>query len=155
MQTRQEPRQIDRSSILPIVVGMHLNAELTDRTPARRLARAIDHWQDNFCDDTVLVPVVMTDAWFLNTSDLHRQPTISVGHPTVNALSTSLIDSLPVADGVNREYAVHLDLNSHPLRACLWGAQPDDTVEAMDRFIDGYMDEFLGVAISRAAQCPI
>ena len=67
--------------LLPIVSGAHLKAELADRALADRLARrirAIRRREDVSLGEG-LIPVVLTDIWYLNDTDLLLQPAIVIG----------------------------------------------------------------------------
>ena len=53
------------------------------------LQKRIEHWRDMHKDqlDVPLTPLVCTDLWYLNHTDLQRRPTICIGGPGVNALA--------------------------------------------------------------------
>ena len=76
---------IDPDSLLLIVVGAHLRAEMSDRPLAQRLRERMLRWQ---CEHEVvqaLTPLVCTDLWHLNHQELLRRPAVCLGSPDVNA----------------------------------------------------------------------
>ncbi len=57
-----------------------------------------------------LIPVVLTDIWYLNDTDLLMQPAIVIGEPGVNAASAHWGARLPKAFVVDGSHQVLLDL---------------------------------------------
>lgn len=133
----------ERPDLLPIVVGIHLDAELYDRPLASRLAEAIRRWQHAYCDGPICRPLVVSDALYLSSDDLQRGPVISLGHARVNALSAGLVERLPVIFTQRGRVAIQADLAGEPVQLCAWAANECDGIEAVDRLIDVELDDFL------------
>lgn len=131
--------------LLPIVVGSHLKAEFADRPLAERLRRLILAWQGSRLEagDAALLPVVVSDAWFLNDRDLMRQPSIAIGDPGVNAASAHYAVRLPKACVVESVFAIHLDPEFLDGSVCVWGASPEHTELAVQTFAERHLDGFL------------
>jgi hypothetical protein len=147
---RASPGEIDINSLLLIVVGSHLHAELHDRPMAYRLREGILRVQDR-CEaagelDVRLVPLVCTDVWYLNSADLQARPAIAIGDPGVNAASAYLSTRLPTAFVIEKTLRVHADTETIDLRACLWGVTPAATASAVDLFVERYLNEFIRAA---------
>jgi len=68
----QDGPGIDPSSLLLIVVGADLRAELSDRAEARRLAQRTETWlaRNRTAMNVALRPVICTDVWYLNDAAL-------------------------------------------------------------------------------------
>ncbi len=133
----------EQPDLLPIVVGIHLDAELNDRPLAGRLTDAIRRWQNAYCDGPICRPVVVTDALYLSDDELQRGPVISLGHARVNALSAGLVERLPVIYSLRSRVAIQADLAAEPLRLCVWAVHECDGMDAVDRLIDVELDDFL------------
>lgn len=129
--------------LLPIVVGIHLDAEVYDRPLALRLVDAIRRWQHAYCDSPICRPTVVSDALYLSDESMQRLPVISLGHARVNALSAALIERLPVVYSRHGRLAIQSDLMGEPTRLCAWAAHREDGIEAVDRLIDVELDDFL------------
>lgn len=138
---------IDDSRLLLIVVGAHIQSEVSDRPLAYRLRERILHWQEQESEPSDpcggVQPVVCCDLWYLNNQPLLARPTIAVGNPSVNAATAYLAPKLPTAFVIEGALRVHLDLEFIDLQACLWGVNPSATVSAIDLFVDRYLDGFL------------
>lgn len=97
---------IDADKLIVIVTGSHLTAELEDRPLAYRLCNSIRERLEArfgpplFGDKWPLMPIVCSDIWYLNHPELRGRPTISIGHPGVNALAAYLGDKVPSAYAV-------------------------------------------------------
>ncbi|MFM7261840.1 MAG: hypothetical protein ACKO3W_14685, partial [bacterium] len=78
---------LETTRLLPVVVGAHLRSEIADRPLANRLVAAIRQWQRANIEDEEarLIPIVMSDLWYLNDRELLLQPTIAIGEPGSNA----------------------------------------------------------------------
>ena len=133
----------ERPGLLPIVVGIHLDAELYDRPLASRLTDAIRHWQHAYCDGPICRPVVVSDALYLSSDDLQCRPVISLGHARVNALSAGLVERLPVIFTQRGRVAIQADLAADPVCLCAWAVHECDGADAVDRLIDFELDDFL------------
>ncbi|MFG0330376.1 MAG: hypothetical protein ACF8PN_10810 [Phycisphaerales bacterium] len=137
------PPIVDLEHALPIVVGAQPEAELFDRPVAYRLRDAVVRWQREICDSAIVDPIVLSDVYYLNHLDLRERPTICIGHPRVNAFSAYLVDKLPTAFGIDDRLMIQLEDGYEGLDALVWGAEPDQLIEAMDAFLDRFLDEYL------------
>ncbi len=142
MQT-SDPWREEEIDLLPIVVGIHLDAEVHDRPLALRLVDAIRRWQHAYCDGPICRPTVVTDALYLGDESLQHGPVISLGNSRVNALSAGLVERLPVVYSKHGRIAIQSDPLGEPVRLCVWSSHHDDGVEALDRLIDVELDDFL------------
>lgn len=135
-----------------IVTGAHLAAEVHDRPVAYALRERLldvlgreNGWSNNdslsegWPSDRV---VVCSDLWYLNRDQLRELPTISIGGPTVNALTAYFGDKLPSAFAVDGVFVVQGDWTTQPPVACCWGTDAAGTVQAVDTFIDRYLVEW-------------
>jgi hypothetical protein len=135
-----------------IVTGAHLSAEVYDRPIAYRLRDkllaalgASDNvprppTHDAWPPDRV---VVCSDLWYLNRDQLRELPTISVGGPTVNALSAYLGDKLPSAFAVDGVFVVQADWSSQTPVACCWGIDAEATATAVETFVSRYLKDWI------------
>jgi hypothetical protein len=134
-----------------IVTGAHLSAEVYDRPIAYRLRERLlaafgeSHRdgpaQDGWPADRV---VVCSDLWYLNRDQLRGLPTISVGGPSVNALTAYLGDKLPSAFAVDGVFLVQADWTTQTPVACCWGTNAEGTAKAVETFIERYLEEWAG-----------
>ena len=136
-------RELAPRSVLPIVVGANLEAELMDRGVASELRDAIRTAQDRTVPSGALQPVVLSDLWYLNDPPLRVQPTIAVGRPEINAATAFLAARIPTAFMVDGTFRVQLDPELVELNACLWGSDARSTAEAVACFIDRYLPDYL------------
>ena len=128
-------------SVLPVVVGVHLRAEISDRPLAERVARhvrAIRRAQD-LASDEGLIPVVISDIWYLNDSDLMLQPAIVIGEPGVNAASAHWASRVPTAFAFENSHQIHMDLEGAYQVACMWGVDHSKVEVATDHFERRYL----------------
>jgi hypothetical protein len=144
------PGPIDTDQLILIVTGAHLRAEVGDRPIAYRLQGAILQWLARNAPDSSLVPLVCSDIWYLNDDDLRSRPTISIGGPGVNALAAFLTDKLPSAFSIEGVLTVQMDLDFVELVCSCWGMGTAPTVNAVDAWIEKYMEVFLEHVVSRA-----
>jgi hypothetical protein len=146
-----ESTPFDASGLLPIVVGAHLRAEVADRPLAYQLRDRIMTWRDQFAvqANVDLLPVVVTDLWYMNQPSLMARPTISIGGPGVNALSAYYARHLPKAVISNEQVVVQLDPEWVDLRVCVWGMNHEQTVAALDYFVRDHLDAFLRAAVTQ------
>jgi len=135
--------------LLPIVVGIHLDAEMYDRPRALRIVEAIRRWQHAYCDEPICRPVVMTDALYLSSEGLQRGAVISLGPARVNALTAGLAERLPVVFSQGGRMVVQADWSSGPPRLCLWADAEHEGARIIDRLIDVELDEFLEAVAAR------
>jgi hypothetical protein len=132
-------------NLLPIVVGAHLRAEVSDRPIGDRIARhirAIRRTNDLTIDEG-LIPVVISDIWYLNDSDLMLQPSIVVGEPGVNAASAHWAARIPKAFSFENSHQVLMDLEGPFPVACMWGVDHARTEVAADHFERRYLHPWL------------
>ena len=131
--------------VVPIVVGAHPQAEISDRPWANRLARRLRSVLRSRGHDLVggPLPLVMTDVWYLNDDQLRTQPTLAVGDPAVNAASAMLATRLPCAFAIDDVCQILLDPELLEPRGALWGVHDDGTAAAIERFEAKWMEEFV------------
>ena len=134
---------------LLIVTGANLHAEANDRPLAYQLKQQATPRLRRLLNLEPAI-IVLSDLWYLNSEPLHQQPTISLGQPSVNALSAHLYRQLPNALVIEDQLAIQMDLDLQDLRAALWGADHQLTHQALNLFIDrGYLDRFLTTLAAR------
>ncbi len=136
--------EIDHNSLLLIVVGVHLRAEVADRPLAYRLRDRILQWQLEFRQHLAvqIEPVVCSDVWYLNNEKLQSLPTISIGGPGVNALSAYFAQNL--REKIDpQQVLLQIDPEFTDLRTCIWGTNHELTVKGLDLFESRYLDGFL------------
>ncbi len=131
------------SNTLFIVTGACLTAERKDRPLAEKIKQvAATELQQRLVDKPDIV--VLSDIWYLNSTDLHQTPTISVGGPGVNHLSAYWQSRLPFALMVENVLQIQMDVQGADHRCCIWGMDHELTVEAVDTFLTkGHVDRFL------------
>lgn len=139
---------LEEVEILPIVVGIHIDAEIADRPLARRIVEAVRRWQHLYCDEAICRPVVISDALYLTTDELQRSAVISLGHPRVNAVSAALAERLPVVYSGRGRVVIQGEWNDAPARLCLWAESPREHAAAVDRLVDYELDSFLEAVAS-------
>lgn len=143
---------IDVDSLILIVVGAHPRAELLDRPIAYGLRERIAAWLNKrFGEHSPLMPLVVTDVWYLNDTSLKSCPTICIGGPGANALSAYLGDKVPSAFCIDEQLMVQLDLEFDDLIACCWGVNTRTNGAAVQAFEQRYMDQFLDAACREMA----
>ena len=133
------------SELLPIVVGAHLKAEVADRPLADRVARHIRalRRKQELPEGDGLSPLVVSDIWYLNDSELMLQPAIVIGEPGVNAASAHWAARLPKAFVVDGSHQVLLDMEGPDRVACMWGVGVAGTEAAADQFEERYLEDWL------------
>lgn len=129
--------------MLPIVVGIHLEAEIADRPLARRIVEAVRRWQHLYCDEPVCRPVVISDALYLTSDELQRGAVISLGDPRVNAVSAALAERLPVVYSGRGRVVIQGEWSDPPARLCVWARSRRENAAAVDRLVDYELDTFL------------
>jgi hypothetical protein len=141
-------RELDLATVIPIVVGAHIEAELTDRLVANRLRdrmiEVIAASPDADCSR--LHPVVITDLWYLNNQPLRVRPTIAIGRPEVNAATAYLARKVPTALVVEDAYRIQVDPEFIDVHACLWGTSPAATATSAEVFEKRYLARWLVTA---------
>lgn len=141
--------QLPEDNIL-IVTGSNLRAEQADRPLAYGLKEII---ADLMPDLTYESPVlVLSDLWYLHAETLHDMPMISIGGPSVNAVSAHLSQRLPTVLVADNTLTIQMDPTLEDLRVCVWGVHHDTTVNALELFVDrGYLEQLIKAAIARLA----
>ena len=142
----------DTDTLLLVVVGAHLRAELTDRPLAYMLVERIEVWQRRHVEADRLTPLVCSDMWYLNAAELLSRPTICLGRPGVNAASAFFANRLPTAFVLEETFQVQLDLEFITMQACVWGVNAAATASGVELFEDRYLDSFLRAAHGMPAQ---
>lgn len=138
--------ELETSRLLPIVVGAHPRAEIADRPLANRLVAAMRQWQrqqGGAAGERALIPIVMTDLWYLNDRELLLQPTVAIGEPSSNAASAYFGTRLPRAYVVDGQLQVLADLAFVEPSVAMWGADARATRTALDWFISRHLERFL------------
>ena len=137
--------EYEPNEVLPIVVGAHLKAELSDRPLADRVARHVRAIRRRL--DLVrgegLLPLVVSDIWYLNDSELMLQPAVVIGEPGVNAASAHWASRLHKAFVVDGSHQVLLDLTGPDRVACMWGVEVAGTEAATGHFEQRYLEDWL------------
>jgi len=139
----------DPETLFLIVVGAHPEAERSHRPLAYRLREQVLAWMDQQSAEelgTPRIPLVLTDLWYLNASDLQQAPMISIGEAGVNAASAYLAGRLPTAFVIDGAFRVQFDMELVDRRACIWGASAGATASGIDLFVERYLDDFLRAA---------
>jgi hypothetical protein len=136
---------LNPAHLLLIVVGAHLRAEQGDRPLAYRLREQVEGWVGRHGDTlaTPIQPVVCTDIWYLNHSALHARPTVSIGGPGVNALSSHFAQSITGRDDNDQQVVIQIDPEFTDLRVSIWGTDHELTVKGLDLFFKDYLESFL------------
>jgi hypothetical protein len=142
---------IDADTLLLLVVGAHLKAELADRPQAQRLIECIGLWQETHAGYPPLRPIICSDLWYLNDRGLHDRPAIIIGDPAVNAAAAFFANRLPTALVVENTFEVQIDVEFIDLHACLWGVNQAGTTAAVDAFIKRFLNDFLRACHAPAA----
>ncbi len=142
----------DTDTLLLVVVGAHLRAELTDRPLAYMLVEQIEGWQRQHVEAERLAPLVCSDMWYLNAAELLSRPTICLGRPGINAASAYFANRLPTAFVLEETFQVQLDLEFITMQACVWGVNAAATASGVELFEDRYLDSFLRAAHGMPAQ---
>jgi hypothetical protein len=138
---------LETSRLLPIVVGANPRGEIADRPLANRLVAAMRQWQRHqgagAAGDRALIPIVMTDLWYLNDRELLLQPTVAIGDPSSNAASAYFGTRLPRAYVVDGQLQVLADIAFVEPSVAMWGADARATRTALDWFISRHLERFL------------
>lgn len=156
-QTAPQAAQAAGESLLLIVTGSTIAAEMRDRPLAYRLRERVMQWIDAASQEKSnangmaaalceLQPVVCSDLWYLNARELAERPAIAVGEPASNAATALISSRLPTAFVIESSLRVHLDPEYIDLRAAIWGVNASATAAAIDLFAERYLSEFLAAA---------
>ena len=139
--------QLGEDSIL-IVTGSNLRAEQGDRPLAYQLQNTISGILGQ--EDHRPEVLVLSDLWYLHSELLHSLPLISIGGPTVNAVSAHLSQRLPTVLIAQNTLIIQMDPSLADLRASVWGVHHERTVNALELFVQrGYLDRLLRAAKAR------
>ena len=143
----ESPPGIDYTTeqLLPVVVGSHPRAEFEDRPWAGRLVRKMREMlrQQGHEVGCGVLPIVVSDVWYLNDADLMQQPVIALGDPGVNAASAYFATRLPAAYAIENACQVLLDPELYDLKVCLWGVNDSSTEAAVDYFEKKWLSPFM------------
>lgn len=135
---------------LVVVVGAHPRSEIADRPLAAWLARTIAARLEAR-GERGLLPIVVTDLWYLSDRLLMQRPAISIGEPGLNAATAHHAVRLPQLLVIEDRLRIHLDPEYPRVRACLWGQGADATEQAVRLFADRHLEGFLDAAETIAA----
>jgi len=144
--------QTPPTSPLLIVVGAHLRAEEADRPLAYRVQQEVAQWitrQQEAGHQIQLKPIVCSDILYVNQTELHSRPTISIGGPGVNAVAAYLSDRLPATYVQDDEAIIQMDVDLVDLRVSIWGNNHALTVAVLDRFITTRLEGYLRAAATQ------
>ena len=133
--------EIDITTVVPVVVGAHIRAEISDRQTAQWLADQLSDELAETCPG--LCAIVCTDLWYLNDDRLRTRPTISIGEPELNAYAAFLADKLPDVYSVKDVLVVQMDLRSDDTTASCWGRDAISTRQAAQAFVERYLTGFV------------
>ncbi len=135
---------VSQTQVIPIVVGAHLRAELSDRQHATTIHRSIGSWAKEQDVTGPPWPLVCSDLWYLNDTELRVQPTICVGHPDINAATAAISSRLETAHMEDDRFLIQLDPEYIDLKCCIWGVDDEGTQAGVNHFVCGYLPKFLG-----------
>jgi hypothetical protein len=131
-------------NVIPIVVGTHLCAELGDRRRGYYLGEAIVDWMEKHNIPGPPWPLVCSDLWYLNDTELRTRPTICVGQPEVNAATAALSPKLETILLVDNAYRIQGDPEFIDLKCTLWGIDDSHTNQCVEQFVKNSLPHFLG-----------
>jgi len=132
---------LDINDTILIVTGSELTPELKDRPLAYRLKETIDPFGKNQYQQAIVV----SDRWYLENEILQICATLLVGGPGVNAATSELFDKLPMHWAFNEQAFIQW-LRESETKAAIWGMNQASTTQAVDFFIQEFLDEFLDIA---------
>ena len=135
---------VNLDTIIPIVVGAHLRAELGDRRRGYYLGEAIVAWMEQQKIPGPPWPLVCSDLGCLNDPELRTRPTICIGQPEVNAATAALSTKLETVLLEDNAYRIQGDPEFIDLKYCLWGIDDTHTNQCVDQFIKNALPNFLG-----------
>ncbi len=135
----------DSGNLLFVVTGACLKADRLDRPLAERIRQTAHAALTQRLDGEPDI-VILSDIWYLNSTELHQTPTISVGGPGVNHLSAYWQSRVPFALMVENVLQIQMDVLGADLRCSVWGMDHELTVEAVDTFLTkGHLTRFLSL----------
>ena len=130
--------------VIPIVVGSHLCAELGDRRRGYALGEVIVQWMEQHDISGPPWPIVCSDLWYLNDTELRTRPTICIGQPELNAATATLSPKLETLILEDIAYRVQGDSEYIDLKYVLWGIDDTHTNQCLEQFIKNILPNFLG-----------
>ena len=131
-------------TVIPIVVGAHLRAEVEDRPLAEQIKCAIESWKQQNGISESPYPLVCTDMWYLNSVELRVQPTLSIGSPEVNAATAAFAADIPTLVEVPDAYRIQADPAFINLKCALWGIDTQQSQLSVDAFVKEVLGQWLG-----------
>lgn len=137
-------KTVDVDHVIPIVVGSHLRAELGDRQRAYTVGDSVITWMATHELTGPPWPIVCSDLWYLNQTELRTRPTICIGHPEVNAATAAMSPTLETILLVDGAYRIQGDPEFINLKCALWGIDDAHTNQCVEQFIKNVLPNFLG-----------
>jgi hypothetical protein len=132
---------IDTDETVVLVTGTALTAEERDRPTAYALKAEIDRRGDGH---TYRRAVVVGDIWYLENRIFHLNPTIAIGGPGANAVTSEFAQGLPTLVNLEDRIFVQADFDAELKRANLWGVDAAATAQAVEMFVkQGLLDDLL------------
>lgn len=134
--------------LLPVVVGAHPRAELNDRPWGGRLVRAMRQRLRDKGNDLGegLIPLLVTDVWYLNDEVLMQQPVIALGEPGRNAAAAYFATRMPSVYAIENACQLLLDCELLDVKACLWGVNDESTEAVVSYFEEKWLAKFVDAA---------
>jgi hypothetical protein len=133
---------VDTEETVVLVTGTTLPAEERDRPTAYQLKAEIDR---RGAGHVYRRAVVVGDQWYLENRIFHLNPTIAIGGPGANGVSSDFAQSLPTVLNVEDRLFVQADFDGDLKRASLWGVDARATLAAVEAFVErGMLDDLLG-----------
>ena len=132
-----------------IVTGSNLRSEEFDRPLAYYLR---ERMLNSMQSANVRKVNVVSDILYLNNRDIQECPTVAVGGPDVNAVTSLFYEVIPYALAIDDVLVVQMDLFLENKNVALWGMSPEATSDAVEIFLqDRYMGEFIKATRQPAA----
>ena len=131
-------------TVIPIVVGAHLRAEVSDRPLAEQVKCEINSWKHQNGITESPYPLICTDMWYLNSVELRVQPTLSIGSPEVNAATAAFASDVPTLVEIPEAYRIQADPAFIDLKCALWGIDVEQSQLGVDAFLKDVMGSWLG-----------
>jgi hypothetical protein len=134
--------------MLLIVTGSTLRAEEMDRPLGYYLKQRIERalveagGADKQGLEDYVVQVVADFRW-IHDKPLQGLPTITVGGPSVNALTHRWLEEVPVTLAYNDRYFIQMDPDLVEPRVSIWGMDNATTQIAVSVFVDRFLPRFL------------
>ncbi len=133
---------VDTEETVVLVTGTTLPAEERDRPTAYHLKAEIDR---RGVGHIYRRAVVVGDQWYLENRIFHLNPTIAIGGPGANGVSSDFAQALPTVLNVEDRLFVQADFDGELKRASLWGVDARSTLAAVEAFVQrGMLDDLLG-----------